>query len=419
MGDYFSNVPTTRMRGDVLVTRDGAVAAEGSYYEVPGQRYSLGTLTEVFTAVAIRQLENESKLKLDDAVRKYIPELPERFDSVTIRQLLSHRGGTGDFLDDEDMFEASTKGQTRAQMIARIAGKPLAFKPGTQSRYSNSGYYLLGIVIERVSSQDLDRYFDSKIFKPAKMTQSDLKDTNIAKGHMRDVHEVVEAPRSHPSVSFAAGGIYSTAQDVQAFARALLSGELLPKNMVEEMWKEQSEVDGIKYGMGFMIFDVPGVGRVVGHEGVNYGHRANWLMTPDGLWSSVALSNLSSVNVDKISMDVLKMAATDKYVRPIMEFDPELAKAVVGTYKIDPKQIPELEKTFRKEELEAIGTLKWSDKGAYVLTMDSGEQFEAWQLEPDQFVAPGPGLAMSLLRSGNRVFGFELQYAGLIIVYLR
>src|SRR5690606_31338559 len=145
-----------------------------------GQRYRIGSVTKPFTAIAILQLAAAGKLSLEDGIREHVAELPEAFDAVTLAHLLTHRGGLGSYTQDADLMKRRGERVTRDEMIAHISKEPLEREPGTGWSYSNSGYYLLGLVVERVSGEPWADYLAAHVFEPAKMTETGVTVDRLA-----------------------------------------------------------------------------------------------------------------------------------------------------------------------------------------------------------------------------------------------
>lgn len=423
--NYLKGDELLRMRGDILVTNQDKVASDRSYLEKSGQRFAYGSITKSMTAVAILQLEQAGKLKRSDSLRKHIPELPRTFRGITIEQLLTHQSGLGNYLDDEEVFNFASKEQSRKQMIDRIAKVPPTFTPGTKTNYSNSGYFLLGVIIERASEQSLSGYFESYIFGPAKMTDTSLWDDNISVGQFPDQGELKPSPRSHPSVTFSAGAACGTKQDLIAFGRALLDGTLLPKKLVEDMFKPHSQIGNTPYGYGVFSVELADGRRIIGHSGRTFGHNASWYMTNEGKWNSVVLSNVSAVETDRIAWDSLEMAITGKYVEPpaaqeTLPFDPAVAKLMAGTYDLDPAQIPELEKTLGSKVIEQIRQLRWRGDMQYLVKPIGQGEFEVFQTAKDEFASQDAQITLKIQREGeSKVTGLTLLQGPLALRYLK
>ncbi|MFN2400422.1 MAG: serine hydrolase domain-containing protein [Gemmatimonadaceae bacterium] len=196
--------------------------------------FNLGSINKVFTATAIRQLAERGKLDLDSSLARYWPDYPnqEVTRKVTIRQLLQHRSGIGG-----DIFAAPAGGKRsdlrhNRDFLPLFVNEPLEFEPGSRSAYSNAGYVLLGMLVERLSGEDYYSYVRRHIYEPAGMTRTmhlavDSLPSNTARGYTRGEEE---APATTPlrrntellpGRGSAAGGGYSTAQDLLRFLQAL------------------------------------------------------------------------------------------------------------------------------------------------------------------------------------------------------
>jgi hypothetical protein len=191
-----------RFAGAALVAKDDRALFQSAYGEasrpkhVPNRvdtKFNLGSLNKVFTKLAIAQLVEQGKVKLDDPIERYLPDYPKSVASrVTVRQLLDHRGGIGDvFGDAYDRIDRS-KLRRVSDWIPLFRDVPLAFEPGTQERYSNGGYVLLGAIVERVSGEDYFDYVRRHIYRPLGMNDTDHfpadgRTANLAAGYTHDL----------------------------------------------------------------------------------------------------------------------------------------------------------------------------------------------------------------------------------------
>ena len=205
----------------------------------PDTKFNLGSINKIFTEVAVLQLAEQGKLKPTDTIDRYLPDYPkEKGSKITIQMLVEHRGGTGDIF--RPGFEAKRRGfHTTADWYAYVRDLPLDFEPGTKRAYSNAGYVLLGAIIERASGMDYYRYMREKIFGPAGMTDTDSyafadRVSNRAVGYTTKEGRLnsKDGPlRSNegtlPARGSAAGGGYSTVDDLSKFVAALRAGKLL------------------------------------------------------------------------------------------------------------------------------------------------------------------------------------------------
>ena len=232
--DRFSGVVHLVSKGQVVFSR--AVGFADRRHRVPNRvdtRFNLGSINKTFTRLAIEQLAEQGKLSLDDPVSKHLPEMPaEVARRITIRQVIDHRSGLGDFFGDA--YDAADKGRFRdnADFLPLFRDQPLDFEPGSRQSYSNAGYVVLGLIVEKVSGQPYHDYVREHIFAPAGMKDTDsypadLPIENVAMGYTRESGpELRENIYSRPARGSSAGGGYSTAEDLVRYAKALRDGKL-------------------------------------------------------------------------------------------------------------------------------------------------------------------------------------------------
>lgn len=226
-----------KFSGVVMLAKDGAPLLERAYgFADPATKtknrvdtkFNLGSINKVFTQVAIAQLAAAGKLALDDSVRKHLPDYPSPVaDKITVRQLVEFRSGLGDFFGPEFQAAPPSKIRKLSDYLPLFVHKPLLFEPGTEQRYSNAGYIVLGLIVERVTGQSYYDYVREHIFKPAGMKDTDsyFIDENVpnrARGITK--HGDLQMPGRGSS----AGGGYSTAADLLQFSKALSANQLLP-----------------------------------------------------------------------------------------------------------------------------------------------------------------------------------------------
>ena len=248
--------------GAVLVSRAGRVVFERAYgfadanRKVPNTtrtRFLLGSITKSFTAVLVMQLEQEKLISLSDSICQYLQECPSGWRAITLHHLLSHTSGIFNVTEAPEFESLKSIAQTRGQMLARMVHPPLAFAVGEKFRYSNSNYYLLGIVIEKVTGDSFEHVLQRRILDPLGMRDSGMfRDDSVfagqAHGYRRDAAGTYEdAALMHESWAFSSGGMYSTLRDLATFSNALTTEELVPRAALERMWRPTSG----EYGYGF------------------------------------------------------------------------------------------------------------------------------------------------------------------------
>ncbi len=237
----------------------------------PDTKFNLGSINKFFTKIAIGQLAAAGKLSLDDTIRKHLPDYPSPVaDKITIAQILEHRSGLGDIFGPKFM---ASHGSLRklSDYLPLFADAPLEFEPGTSQRYSNAGFVVLGLIIERVSGQSYYDYVRDHITKPAGMndTASYAVDENVPNRAIGQTKRGPEGPlpqrgnntASLPARGSSAGGGYSTAPDLLRLTQALLANKILSKGWTD--WLFTNKVDsGGKRGLG-VAGGSPGVNAVL------------------------------------------------------------------------------------------------------------------------------------------------------------
>jgi CubicO group peptidase (beta-lactamase class C family) len=246
--------------GAVLVAKDGkpffleAYGLANRDFGVANRadtKFNLGSIDKVFTQVAIAQLAAAGKLSLSDTVRKLLPDYPSpNAERITIQQLVTMSSGLGDIFGKRYDATPKAKLRTLSDFLALFADEPLLFEPGTSRRYSNAGYVVLGLIIERVSGEEYHDYVRKHVFEPAGMNDSgaypqDAVVANRAVGYTRDAADGPQAPSrvniyALPARSSSAGGGYATAADLLAFDTAMRHDVLLPTAWTDWFYSDKT-----------------------------------------------------------------------------------------------------------------------------------------------------------------------------------
>ncbi len=266
-------------------------------------RFRIGSMNKMFTAVATLQLVERGKLSLDDTLGKILPDYPNTnlASKVKVRHLLSHTGGTGDIFGPQ--FEAQRLELKKPQDYVKLYGeRDLQFEPGTKWEYSNYGFLLLGVLIEKVSGKSYYDFVAENVYQVAGMTNSgsepeSMQVANRSKGYMRDQFEIVSNEPTLPWRGTSAGGGYTTATDLMKFARALMSNKLLKAETLAEATRPQFTTGD--YGFGFQI-GRPDEVRTYGHGGGAPGMNAILRVYPDSGQAVIVLCNLDSPSASRI-----------------------------------------------------------------------------------------------------------------------
>jgi CubicO group peptidase (beta-lactamase class C family) len=339
---YLSTLATEdKFSGTVLVAKDGVPIFKKAYglanksRNAPNDtetKFNIGSMNKMFTAVAVAQLAERGKLSFDDPISKHLPHYPNKSvaDKVTIHQLLTHTSGLGNY-QNEKFFAQLNRVKALADLLPFFANEPLAFEPGTKWEYSNAGYVVLGLIIEKASGQSYFDYVRDNIFKPAGMSNTDSYEkganvSNLAIGYTRmgpSGQADPTAPRREntqmrPQKGSSAGGGYSTLGDLLRFVIALQSYKLLSKKYTEIVTTGKIEVGGMvgkyAYGFGDKIFN----GRhIIGHNGGSAGVAANLDIFPELGYTSIILSNYDPPAMMPVIMKIRELIpAGSSHVSP-------------------------------------------------------------------------------------------------------
>ncbi|HEX3466738.1 MAG TPA: serine hydrolase domain-containing protein [Candidatus Elarobacter sp.] len=291
---------------DLAVLRDGAFVyhkgfgvrnVEDAVSPDDQTRYPIGSNTKQFTATSILMLQDQGKLNVDATLATYLPQIPHS-RQVTLRNLLMHTGGYSEFTAREDFDEVGARPATPAQVVAAAVAKPLDFKPGTKRSYSNTGYLLLQMVIEKVSGQRYADFVSSHVFKPLGMTSSYVRvgdDTSPDVATEYDNYSL--GPWEHAlHIDYTwfggAGSIISNATDLAKWNAALDGGKLLSKRSQHEMMTpvkvDQNFPD---YGFAIQITKLPNGHTMIYHGGNTTGAATQDARFPDDHLQIIVLAN--------------------------------------------------------------------------------------------------------------------------------
>jgi CubicO group peptidase (beta-lactamase class C family)/microsomal dipeptidase-like Zn-dependent dipeptidase len=297
MSSYSGNVPGA----SVLVLRDGKPVVRRSYGLAdleqrtpasPATNYRLGSVTKQFTATAILLLNETGKLRLDDPVRKWLPELPEATQGVTIRHLLTHTGG---LIDYEDSVPDDAPQVHDADVLRILATQNRTyFTAGTGYRYSNSGYSLLSLIVERVSGQRFAAFLHDRVFEPLGMHATVAFEDGVstvptrAYGYSAANTAWSRTDQSSTSAVLGDGGIYSSVDDLAKWDAALYDDRLLRAESRKLAFTPAAHTDNpsVDYGFGWRI-----TGETLWHSGETRGFRNVILRYPERKLTVIVLTN--------------------------------------------------------------------------------------------------------------------------------
>ncbi len=278
--------------------------------------YRLGSISKPITAVAVMQLAERGKLKLDEPIHTYVPAFPRKPWPVTVRELLAHLGGVRHYTSPAEIL--STRHYTEVLGALDVFGNdPLLFEPGTRFSYTTFGYTLLGGAVESASGMRFVDYLRENVFGPAKMDC--IRDDNVyaivphrARGYRRpEGGEIENCALADTSNKIPGGGLISTAGDLVQFASAVAGGTLLNRQSVSEMFTQQKTREGkpTRYGLGWYFFNIDGR-KWVGHSGGQPGTSTMLLLEPKQGFVLSLMANIEGVDlyplVDRIAAIALQ-----------------------------------------------------------------------------------------------------------------
>jgi len=312
-----SYAASDRFWGTVLVAKNGRIEFEKPYGIVDLEwnvrtpidaKYEIASLTKAFTAMAIVQLEATGKLKTSDHVSNFYLQAPAAWNRITIEQLLTHSSGLPNN-DLHDFNKGIAVPYTPDELITTFRDRPLKFSPGTDWSYTNTEYYLLAYIIEKVSGEKYGAYLAHHIFEPLGMKNSGFVPTTAVVSHLVQgyAHDgVVFRHRDYfdRSLEIGAGGVYSTASDMLRWSQALDGNTLVPASYMQQIFKGDNKGN---YGYGWFVTS-DSHGQRIWHEGSDPGYAAFIIRRPAQQLLIVALSNIEDAPVREIASKLENLA---------------------------------------------------------------------------------------------------------------
>jgi len=300
--------------------------------------FRIGSVTKQFTAAAILQLEQAGKLSVDAKVSAYLPDYPGPGKDVTLAQLLSHTAGIPSYTENAQLWDKRGAKISVRGLLETFWMQPLEFPPGTKHQYSNSGYIILGAIIERVSGMSYADYLRTHLFVPAGLAHTEVGDAvgaaDRAEGYELAHHAHVAAHAIDMSFPFAAGAVRSTANDLVKWHRALSGDTILNAVEREKLYKPWLD----RYAFGWMTDEVEGH-PVVMHNGGIDGFQTSYWRSLDADVVVVAWTNVEGVDIDGIAKNAVAATFGGKLTPQVKEQPVPLDRALVdrfaGTFALD------------------------------------------------------------------------------------
>ncbi|HUF05011.1 MAG TPA: serine hydrolase domain-containing protein [Aridibacter sp.] len=315
----------------VAVTKNGRTVFANGYGEAnlekghsvtPGTRFQIASVTKPFTAMAVMLLVEDGKIKLDRPAREYLTWLPEKYSRITVRQLLSHTSGVNRDVRDDNL---DTFGEV--EFRRRLESRPVSFAPGERFEYSNTGYIILGMLVESVSGESYGSFVSKRILEPLGMKDTSYYDPPSEASDRALGYEYTDGKFSKASYfpgGFAAGGMVSSASDMAKFASAISDGKLLMGSGYQEIYspaklgngtpvslKMGGMFEGEETGYGFGWWLTGYKGRtLLTHGGGVSGFSAILNRYPEEGVSITVLANTKTAGVDRIAEGVADIVLT-------------------------------------------------------------------------------------------------------------
>lgn len=301
--------------------------------------FRIGSITKQFTAIAILQLMEQGKLSLQDEITKFIPDYPTRGNRITIEHLLTHTSGIPDFSNMRDTTQMGKKDFTPKQMIDYFKNEPIRFAPGTKYEYSNSGYFLLGYIIEQITGMSYAQYIEENFFKPLGMNASlYASDTRIVKnradGYSKTKGRYENTAYLSMTIPYAAGSIQSTVEDLFKWQQGLLSGKLVKKETLDKAWSRYQLSDGSRssYGYGWrqgFIQESPSLW----HGGLINGFMTMAMYLPEENVFVAVFSNCDANSPVDVTAKMAALAIGKPYEYKAITADSSVLKKYEGVYE--------------------------------------------------------------------------------------
>ena len=327
-----------KFNGSVLVAEKGEVIYKKGFgladmeWNVPNQpdtKFRLGSITKQFTAMLIMQLVEQGKVKLDAPISTYLPDYPKKNgDAITLHHLLAHTSGTPNMTSfprfGKDIMRNS---YTPVELVKLFADSALNFKPGERFEYSNSGYILLGYIVEKVTGKSSEQVLQENIFTPLKMNNTGYDHAapllnNRARGYEKNGRLYMNANFIDMSVPYAAGSMYSTVEDLYLWNQALYGSQLLRKENMDLLFTKHIPSGGnYHYGYGWGIGEIP-LGNTterigtIGHSGGINGFNTQLTRIPSDKSFIVLLNNTGGAPLDQMTKAIAAILYDKPYDLP-------------------------------------------------------------------------------------------------------
>jgi CubicO group peptidase (beta-lactamase class C family) len=309
----------------------------------PESVFRIGSITKQFTAVAILQLVEQGKVALSDPITKFLPDYPTQGKTITVEHLLTHTSGIQSYTDKPEFLEAMRRDMTPQQIMEAVQNDPMQFDPAAQFRYNNSGYILLGMIIEKVSGMPYAECMEKNLFPRAGLTATLYGDTgkivrNRVPGYTRNGDSFANANFLSMTLPYSAGALLSTVDDLGRWHAALVAGKVVDRKLLDAAWRPYKLASGeeASYGYGWGVGSVLGE-KVIQHGGGINGYTSHEMWVPEhDVYVTILTNNETGDPSPDFVAGLLALQAIGKPVNtkvfPMTEQD---LGSYTGVYRID------------------------------------------------------------------------------------
>ncbi|PJF28176.1 MAG: serine hydrolase [Phototrophicales bacterium] len=289
--------------------------------------FEIASVTKLFTAQAVLVLMERGQLMIDHPLADYMSGIPDAWRSVTIRHILAHQSGIPSYTDAPTYWSLAGKDKTFDEVIDLVRDLPLRFQPGARYAYDNTGYYLLGRLIEKVSGNPYGTWLNQTIFEPLNMSQTRVNDyreviRGRARGYRLESGELVNKPYYSTSNTFSAGVLLSTVRDLLAWRDSLKDDRILSEKSRRLWWTLHPSAEGnersgaFTLALGWFVVDSP-LGQFYGHNGGIAGFASSLMIFPEADITAVLLCNAEHVSAPhSIVFDLLGRGLNALHPKP-------------------------------------------------------------------------------------------------------
>jgi CubicO group peptidase (beta-lactamase class C family) len=303
--------------------------------------FRIGSMTKQYTAIAVLQLVEQGKIHLQDSIQEYINDFPSKGYTITIENLLTNTSGIKDYLSEISNPSKQKESYTPKDGVDYIKDEPLNFKPGSNYRYSNSNYYLLGYIIETVTGKTFENYLKENVLDKADLKNTfyihQEKDiTDMPQGYSKFGGKIEKAILQEVTTLYSAGALISNTDDIYKWHQALYNQQLVKKETLEKATTPFKFENGTfsQYAYGWFIKNIDG-SKTIEHNGSTDGFQTHEIYLPNENVYIVALYNCYEADMDwQILTNDIARLAIGKIINNNFQVKEAVLKTYVGTYEV-------------------------------------------------------------------------------------